>query len=256
MDYDVIAYCHVCGSKLELSGLVGGFCVECHEWRLRDYALIPRALDLFCGLGGWSDGLEAEGFDVLGVEIEPRIAALYKHPVIVADVCSLNPKDFKGYDLIVGSPPCRDFSKVGWAVGNNWKRKPDPEGEGMKLINAFLNFVEIAKPSYWLMENVPQAAPYVEKHRNIVPAVITKLGKNMKRAFWGNFPPFLVSRDYRKKQIGRLRNRKKINGELILSSPIKQNEVYDGWLRSWEAARIPSPVAQALGKAVKEALKP
>jgi site-specific DNA-cytosine methylase len=25
-----------------------------------------KALDLFCGLGGWSDGLAVEGFDVLG----------------------------------------------------------------------------------------------------------------------------------------------------------------------------------------------
>lgn len=28
-----------------------------------------KALDLFCGLGGWSDGLALEGFEMLGIEI-------------------------------------------------------------------------------------------------------------------------------------------------------------------------------------------
>ena len=71
-----------------------------------------KALDLYCGLGGWSDGLAAEGFEVMGVEIEPEIAALYKHPVLVEDVRNLAGKQFPKYDLIVGSPPCRDFTRM------------------------------------------------------------------------------------------------------------------------------------------------
>ncbi|MBA7694041.1 hypothetical protein ES703_102642 [subsurface metagenome] len=35
-----------------------------------------KALDLYCGLGGWSDGLALECFDVLGVEIDPEIAGI------------------------------------------------------------------------------------------------------------------------------------------------------------------------------------
>ncbi len=30
----------------------------------------PLAIDLFCGLGGWTDGLLAEGYDVIGFDIE------------------------------------------------------------------------------------------------------------------------------------------------------------------------------------------
>src|SRR6188508_2094368 len=30
----------------------------------------PLAIDLFCGLGGWAEGLLAEGFDVVGFDIE------------------------------------------------------------------------------------------------------------------------------------------------------------------------------------------
>ena len=33
---------------------------------------VLKALDLFCGLGGWSDGLSLEGFEVSGVEINKK----------------------------------------------------------------------------------------------------------------------------------------------------------------------------------------
>lgn len=189
-----------------------------------------KALDLFCGLGGWSDGLALEGFEVQGVEILPRIAELYKHPVIVSDVCDLDPAEFTGYDLIVGSPPCRDFVPGSDA---HWKIKKEPE-RGLKLINAFLNFVDVAKPQYWLMENVLGA----KKHVSIPPRGIFKLSKTMFRPFWGNFPAFLIPRDYNKKSMQFYSNRWKRE------------------LRQWEKARIPLPISRALGRAVASALTP
>lgn len=30
----------------------------------------PLAIDLFCGLGGWTAGLLAEGWDVIGFDVE------------------------------------------------------------------------------------------------------------------------------------------------------------------------------------------
>lgn len=29
----------------------------------------PLAIDLYCGLGGWTEGLLAEGYDVIGFDI-------------------------------------------------------------------------------------------------------------------------------------------------------------------------------------------
>ena len=150
-----------------------------------------KALDLYCGLGGWSDGLAQAGFDVLGVEIRKDLAQLYKHPVIITDVCSLDPYRFTGYDLIIGSPPCRDFSvqtRCAFREGNPWKIPPDPRGNGMKLINAFLNFVKIAKPKYWLMENVRG----VKKYLDLEPTLEVKIAGYKWRCFWGNFPEFKV----------------------------------------------------------------
>ena len=190
-----------------------------------------KGLDLFSGLGGWSDGLAMEGFDVTGVEIESKIAALYKHKVIVADVCELNPENFKGYDLIVGSPPCRDFSHMARVFfARRWKtRKADPEGEGMRLINAFLSFVNIAKPKYWLMENVPGLLDYID----LKPRCVSYLTPSMRRVFFGNFPGFFVPVELGRKMI------------MDIGGP----------LRSWERARIPLPVARALGVAVRQALE-
>jgi len=204
-----------------------------------------RALDLFTGLGGWLDGLVLEGFDVVGVEIDPKIAALNKHRVIVADVCELNPEDFKGYDLIVGSPPCRNFSRIAIAGKNVWKVPPDPEGEGMRLVKAFINFVEVAQPRYWLMENVPGLQRYYGPAKTE-----TYISQTMKRCFWGNFPFFLVPRDFNKGILSGGRNR--ATGEI--RKPTHKYD-YSGKLRAWERAKIPLPVARALGVAVRQALE-
>lgn len=194
-----------------------------------------KALDLFCGLGGWSDGLALEGFDVSGVEILPRIAELYKHSVIVSDVCDLDPNDFKGYDLIVGSPPCRDFTAGSDAW---WKVKKDPM-RGLRLIKAFLHFVEVAEPTYWLMENIRGASKYVD----VKPRGVFKLSRTMFRCFWGNYPSFLMPLDYAKPLMGEIDN-------------IGWSTSEEGKLRQWEKARIPLPIARALGRAVKSALEP
>jgi site-specific DNA-cytosine methylase len=61
-------------------------------------------------MGGASEGFHMEGFDCLGIEINSEIAKLYPYKVIVADMRDLRGKDFRGYDVIWGSPPCVDFS--------------------------------------------------------------------------------------------------------------------------------------------------
>jgi len=195
-----------------------------------------KALDLFCGLGGWSDGLALEGFEVLGVEIEPKIAELYKHPVLVDDVRNLDGEVFRFFDLIVGSPPCRDFSIIAKTLGHRWKRPPDPEGRGLELIRLFLNFVEKAQPTFWLMENVQGLCEHLE----IEPKVKTRLGRGMLRCFWGKFPAFLIYRQM-DKTISKSKNRLDWSGSEKL--------------KSWERAKIPLPVARALGKAVREKLE-
>ncbi len=67
----------------------------------------PIAIDLFCGLGGWAEGLLAEGFDVIGFDIEQRP---YPAQLVLQDVLTLHGSQFKDAALIVASPPCQEYS--------------------------------------------------------------------------------------------------------------------------------------------------
>lgn len=70
------------------------------------------AVDLFCGLGGWTDGLLAEGYDVIGFDIERHVYGEHHYPaqLVIQDVRTLHGSQFKMADLIVASPPCQEFS--------------------------------------------------------------------------------------------------------------------------------------------------
>ncbi len=68
----------------------------------------PKALDLFCGGGGATRGLQLAGFHVTGVDLKhsPRYCG---DAFIQADALNI---DLGGYDLIWASPPCQGYSEA------------------------------------------------------------------------------------------------------------------------------------------------
>ncbi len=73
----------------------------------------PLAIDLFCGLGGWTEGLLAEGYRVVGFDIEVHDygdGKRYPSQLVLQDVLTIHGKQFKDAALIVASPPCQEFS--------------------------------------------------------------------------------------------------------------------------------------------------
>ena len=73
------------------------------------------AIDLFCGLGGWSNGLIAEGWrHVIGFDIERHEYGGERYPgqLVIQDVRTLDGAQCKDADLIVASPPCQSFSHM------------------------------------------------------------------------------------------------------------------------------------------------
>jgi hypothetical protein len=70
------------------------------------------AIDLFCGLGGWAEGFLAEGYDVVGFDIERHDYGTGGYPgqLVLQDVTTLHGKQFKDARVIVASPPCQAYS--------------------------------------------------------------------------------------------------------------------------------------------------
>ncbi len=73
---------------------------------------MPLAIDLFCGLGGWAEGLLIEGWDVIGFDIERHQYGEHRYPaqLVLQDVLTLHGAQFRDADLIVASPPCQAYS--------------------------------------------------------------------------------------------------------------------------------------------------
>jgi hypothetical protein len=72
----------------------------------------PLAIDLFCGLGGWAEGLLAEGYEVIGFDIERHEYGDHRYPgqLVIQDVLTLHGSQFRSAALIVASPPCQAYS--------------------------------------------------------------------------------------------------------------------------------------------------
>lgn len=118
----------------------------------------PRVIDLFAGVGGLSLGFEKKGFDVvLANEYDTSIAASYianhkNTKMIVGDITSLDLEETFGklagtIDVIIGGPPCQGFSQKG--------QRKTIHDERNFLFKYYVSVVELIKPKYFVMENVP-----------------------------------------------------------------------------------------------------
>jgi hypothetical protein len=72
----------------------------------------PLAIDLCCGLGGWTDGLLSEGWRVRGYDIEEHVYGDERYPaeLVIRNVLEMHGSEIADADLIVASPPCTEYS--------------------------------------------------------------------------------------------------------------------------------------------------
>ena len=131
-------------------------------------AVKPLCIDLYCGLGGWTHGFLAEGWDVIGFDIERHEYDGEKYPaqLVLQDVRTIGGEQFRNADMIVASSPCQEFSYRAMP----WKRAKalPPPFFGMELFAqaARIQAEAIAAAGRhipMIQENVRGAQPWVGK---------------------------------------------------------------------------------------------
>jgi DNA (cytosine-5)-methyltransferase 1 len=128
-----------------------------------------KAIDLFSGCGGLTQGLKKAGFNVLAaVELDALAIETYRsnHAEVCAfnaDIRTVTGKDLLGQlrlkrgelDLLAGCPPCQGFSRL--REKRCRQRMSDSRNQ---LIDEVSRLVESLLPKVVLLENVPNLAEY------------------------------------------------------------------------------------------------
>jgi DNA (cytosine-5)-methyltransferase 1 len=118
-----------------------------------------KTIDFFAGGGGLSLGFQRAGFDVVcAVENWQPALEVYRanfsgHDAVSVDLSNeyetLQLLDSYQPDLIIGGPPCQDFSSAG---------KRDENGGRASLTINYANVISQYRPAFFVMENVARAA--------------------------------------------------------------------------------------------------
>lgn len=199
-----------------------------------------RVVDLFCGAGGFSLGLQQAGHTIVaGLDVKLETLAVHNANFRTAKLsrglvpehelpafCRLRPgghrADLKSLlewipvigtfrpDVIVGGPPCQPWSPSG-------KRLSDADPSAILTV-AFATITAAVQPQYFVMENVPQLSGS-ETYKKAISV--------LRRAGYGLTIRPLNARDY-----GSVQNRKR----LIVAGCRGET---DGWLdEHLDAARV------------------
>ena len=127
-------------------------------------------IDLFSGAGGLSLGLESAGLRcAAAVELNADACAsfAFRHRDAKIHDCpiqELNFARYQGIPLMVGGPPCQPFSAGGNGLASSDARDMIPE---------FVRAVSEARPTVFLMENVPGLVG--PTHRSYLAQSLAKL---------------------------------------------------------------------------------
>jgi DNA (cytosine-5)-methyltransferase 1 len=128
----------------------------------------PRltCLDLFCGCGGFTLGMERAGFHTLAaIDNNPEAIAVFRHNfphiphVLEKDLTRFRPEELdeilqgECVDVIVGGPPCQGFSNARRRDGSNHGPRVKEDARRY-LYQEFLAYVAYFRPRVFVMENV------------------------------------------------------------------------------------------------------
>jgi DNA (cytosine-5)-methyltransferase 1 len=142
-----------------------------------------RGVDLFCGAGGLTHGLEKAGIDIaFGVDVDPAceypFSANNKAKFLLKPVEELTQSDIsevfdkEAFSLLAGCAPCQPFSAYSqvWAC---------PKDKRWNLLNQFSDLVGKLQPDLVTMENVPRLV-----HRTVFKKFVQTLQRGGYHVFY------------------------------------------------------------------------
>ncbi len=130
--------------------------------RTEEISCLIRGVDLFCGVGGLTCGLEASGIDIaLGIDLDPACEYPYTAnndaSFLLQSVENVTSKEIREafgdarYRLLAGCAPCQPFSTY-------TQGKSNPTDSQWNLLEHFSRLVRATAPHLVTMENVPRLA--------------------------------------------------------------------------------------------------
>ncbi len=152
-----------------------------------------RVLDLFSGLGGFSEAFVLAGDEVKRIENNPLLNQVpHTEEMCVLEVRDILQKQVDDgnfiwpIDVLLASPPCLEFSmafSAPKAIAARQNRLDEYE-PSMELVEATLDIIRLVKPRYWVIENVVGSIRYFKKI-GLEPNQI-----HGACVFYGKFPKF------------------------------------------------------------------
>lgn len=190
-----------------------------------------KVLDLFSGLGGFSEAFLQAGDEVVRVENNQLLSEVPCTSIECVRHVRDRLKSFKeeghairDIDVVLASPPCYEFSLAYSAPRSKAQREGEEWNPSLDLVETTLEIIDLIQPRYWVIENVIGSATYFER-LGLVPHQIMR-----PYVLYGNFPKFTVA------------------------GGIPRKQDHDSWhgnpLRANIRAKIPLELSQALRQAI------
>jgi hypothetical protein len=149
-------------------------------------------LDLFSGLGGWSQAFKDRGHTVYALDIDPYFNT---------DFC-MDIREFKENihsDIILASPPCEKFSPL--QAKKHWNGNTPLTAEAkdsLSLVEELLKQIERLNPPFFIIENPRGKLRNLSVLEHLERRYITycQYGEPFMKPtdLWGVFPPELILR--------------------------------------------------------------
>lgn len=138
-----------------------------------------KVADLFCGIGGFSEGFKKVGYDIVYAnDIERDCTETFKlnNPntkVVCQDIKEI--KEVPKVDLVIGSPPCQPFSIASYAKTYD-----------ISLVKEFFRLVKLFEAKYWIMENVIYLDKFIDEKGITLDSADFGVPQKRKREFFSN----------------------------------------------------------------------